>query len=81
MNWAEAAEDYATDHHTYEHLGYDENMRFHKMFAKGAEWQRGQITECFNNHPDPRCEEHPDGDPISCGWKSAYISIMNYLEG
>ena len=49
-------------------------------FTEGAAWQRERIRECFSNYPDPRCEEHPDGDPISCGWKNAYISIMNYLE-
>lgn len=33
--------------------------------------QMVQITE---NHPDP-CDEHPEGDVITCGWKNAYKSI------
>lgn len=41
--WDEKAEDYAVAHHTYEHLGYGENMRFHKKFAAGAKWQRDQL--------------------------------------
>lgn len=43
MNWNEKAEDYANSHHTYEHLGYGENMRFHKKFIAGARWQRDQL--------------------------------------
>ena len=43
MNWDEKAEDYAGAHHTYEHLGYGENMRFHKKFVAGAKWQRDQL--------------------------------------
>lgn len=43
MTWNEKAEDYTGAHHTYEHLGYGENMRFHKMFVKGARWQRQQL--------------------------------------
>lgn len=43
MNWEEKADGHANAHHTYEHLGYGENMRFHKMFVKGAEWQRDQL--------------------------------------
>lgn len=43
MNWDEKTEDHASAHHTYEHRGYRENKRFHKMFVKGAEWQRDQL--------------------------------------
>ena len=31
------------------------------------------------NHPDP-CEKHPDGDTVSCGWKSAYRDVVRALE-
>ena len=30
------------------------------------------------NHPDP-CEKHPEDDPVSCGWKSAYIDVVETL--
>lgn len=72
MNWDELAEEAAQP------FG---DCRSHDMrFVHGARWQRERIRECFSNYPDPRCDEHPDGDPISCGWKNAYISIMKYLE-
>lgn len=31
-------------------------------------------------HPKPECEEHPDGDVVSCGWKSAYRDMLEVLE-
>ena len=43
---------------------------------------RGQIDAvraAVANHPDP-CEKHPDGDTVSCGWKSAYRDIVHALE-
>lgn len=43
VNWDEKAEDYAGAHHTFEHLGYGENMRFHKKFVAGAKWQRDKL--------------------------------------
>ena len=30
------------------------------------------------NHPDP-CEKHPDGDTVSCGWKNAYLDVVETL--
>lgn len=32
-----------------------------------------------SDHPDPRCNLHDDDDPISCGWKRAYIDMLNAL--
>lgn len=49
-------------------------------FMTGAEWQREQIKKLLANHPDPRCDEHPDDDQISCGWKRAYTDLLNYME-
>ena len=43
---------------------------------------RGQVEAvraAVANHPDP-CEKHPDGDTVSCGWKSAYQDIIHALE-
>ena len=43
---------------------------------------RGQIDAvkaATANHPDP-CEKHPDGDTVSCGWKSAYRDVVRALE-
>lgn len=43
---------------------------------------RGQIDAvkaATANHPDP-CEKHPDGDAVTCGWKSAYRDVVRALE-
>ena len=42
---------------------------------------RGQIDAvraATANHPNP-CEKHPEDDPVSCGWKSAYIDVVETL--
>ena len=42
---------------------------------------RGQINAvkaATANHPAP-CEKHPEDDPVSCGWKSAYIDVVETL--
>ena len=42
---------------------------------------RGQVEAvraATANHPDP-CEKHPEDDPVSCGWKSAYIDVVETL--
>lgn len=80
-SWDDKADDHAMAHHTYEHMSPEVNAKIYMGFVLGARWQREQIRECFDNHPDPRCEEHPDGDPISCGWKNAYAGIRDYMEG
>ena len=28
----------------------------------------------------PRCDIHPDGDPITCGWKRAVASVQAALD-
>jgi Ribonuclease G/E len=43
---------------------------------------RGQVNAvkaAVANHPDP-CEKHPDGDAVSCGWKTAYKDVVRALE-
>ena len=47
-----------------------------------VETLRGQVEAvraAVANHPDP-CEKHPDGDAVSCGWKSAYRDVVHALE-
>ena len=42
---------------------------------------RGQIDAvraATANHPAP-CGKHPEDDPVSCGWKSAYIDVVETL--
>lgn len=42
--WDDEAEDYATRHHTHEHLDTAENDRGYRRFIQGARWQRHQWT-------------------------------------
>ena len=47
-----------------------------------VETLRGQVEAvraATENHPAP-CEKHPDGDTVSCGWKSAYQDVVHALE-
>ena len=37
------------------------------------------VRAAVANHPDP-CEKHPDGDAVTCGWKSAYQDVVHALE-
>ncbi len=41
-------------------------------------YQLEQIKVAISNHPNP-CSKHPEDDPVSCGWKSAYIDIVETL--
>ena len=36
------------------------------------------IREALAGHP--RCDIHPDGDPITCGWKRAVASVQAALD-
>ena len=38
------------------------------------------MVQVAENHPDP-CDEHPEGDVITCGWKNAYRSVVRALKG
>ena len=41
--------------------------------------QSDAVRAAVANHPDP-CEKHPDGDAVSCGWKTAYKDVVRALE-
>ena len=41
-------------------------------------YQLEQIKVAISNHPNP-CSKHPEDDPVSCGWKSAYIDVVETL--
>ena len=36
------------------------------------------IREALSGHPS--CDIHPDGDPITCGWKRAVASVQAALD-
>ena len=36
------------------------------------------IREALSNHP--RCDVHPEDDPVSCGWKRAVLDVQNVLD-
>ena len=36
------------------------------------------VRDALANHP--RCEEHPDEDAITCGWKAAVLDVQRALE-
>ena len=56
-----------------------EDMR---ALIEEVETLRGQVEAvraAVANHPAP-CEKHPDGDTVTCGWKSAYQDVVRALE-
>ena len=36
------------------------------------------IREALAGHP--RCDIHPDDDPITCGWKRAVVDVQSTLD-
>ena len=42
--------------------------------------QLDQIRAILADEPDP-CPEHPDTDPITCGWKRDITRIRSIIEG
>ena len=46
-----------------------------------AEAQIKAVEDALDWHPDPRCDQYADGDPIACGWKHAYADIRHAMEG
>ena len=44
-----------------------------------AEAKVERVRTALANHP--RCERHPDDDPIMCGWKSAVLDVQAALDG
>ena len=64
---------------------YDPEMRsraFHRWLAAHDREVRAQalapIRAALAGHP--RCDTHPDGDPITCGWKRAVASVQAALD-
>ena len=65
------------DGELYEHAPED----IRALIAE-VETLRGQVEAvraATANHPDP-CEKHPDGDAVTCGWKTAYRDVVRALE-
>ena len=56
--------------------------RFDRWLATHDREVRAQalapIREALAGHP--RCDIHPDGDPITCGWKRAVASVQAALD-
>ena len=64
---------------------YDPEPRsraFHRWLAAHDAKVRAQalapIRAALAGHP--RCDIHPDGDPITCGWKRAVASVQAALD-
>ena len=38
-----------------------------------------RVRAALSNHP--RCDRHPDGGPVTCGWKRAVIDVQHALDG
>ena len=53
--------------------------------AEGKLWKAEArikaVEDALDWHPDPRCDQYADGDPIACGWKHAYADIRHAMEG
>lgn len=47
--------------------------------ARAAEATLERVREAIARHP--KCDRYEDSDPVSCGWKSAYASVLWALEG
>ncbi|MGI5222999.1 hypothetical protein [Nocardia sp. CA-290969] len=58
--------------------GY-ESIRQHQG-ARIAELEAlvGQVRAALAGHP--RCDVHPDADPVSCGWKRAVADVQRALD-
>lgn len=48
-----------------------------RMRAEAAEATLDRIREVVSGHP--KCDVHPDGDVVTCGWKRAYGSVVAAL--
>ena len=33
----------------------------------------------MDQHARPKCDKHPDDDPVQCGWKRAYSDMLDAL--
>ena len=63
----------------------DQRREFRKLLAKArAERDAAlaaveRIRQAVSGHPE--CDRYEEGDVISCGWKSAYASVLAALDG
>ena len=51
---------------------------YHTMRAEIRAQALAPIRAALAGHP--RCDIHPDGDPITCGWKRAVASVQAALD-
>ena len=51
---------------------------YHTIRAEVRAQALAPIREALAGHP--RCDIHPDGDPITCGWKRAVASVQAALD-
>lgn len=49
-----------------------------KARAEAAEAKIARIKEAVSGHPE--CDRYDEDDVISCGWKSAYASVVRALQ-
>ena len=61
------------------HEGLEEGIKIGRAERDAALAAIERIREAVSGHPE--CDRYEEGDVISCGWKSAYASVVAALDG
>lgn len=61
------------------HEGLEEGIKIGRAERDAAVAAIERIREAVSGHPE--CDRYSEDDVISCGWKSAYASVVAALDG